>query len=357
MRLRIFLPMMLGIGLLSTAGCDPSSGSESSRMEPRAVRTTQVRVAAGSREIRLSGVTRAVRRATLAFLVSGTLAERPVELGQSVDAGDLLVRLYNPSLVPGVASGEARIRELDARLEQLDRDVTRGEDLRSRGLISQEEAERILTERDATLASRDLARAALLEARNQLEQARIVAPFEGSVDIIHFQLGEFVAAGQPVLELSGTGGLEVELEIPESLISRFEPGREVTLAFPFLGNRTVEGTVVHVGDAGGRSGGLFPVEIRMEGERDLRPGMTAELILRMPGEPRLIVPLAAILDPGTGRPRVFRIADGRIEPVFVTVGQLSGNLVQVTGPLNPGDRVVVTALSSLTPGQRVEELR
>ena len=46
-----------------------------------------------------------------------------------------------------------------------------------------------------------------------------------------------------------------------------------------------------------------------------------------------------------------------VEPVFVTVGQLSGDMVQVQGALNQGDHVVVTGLSSLTPGQKVEELR
>jgi len=357
MRPRVVLPIIVAIGAALVTGCDPSSGSETADAQPRAVRTEPVRVAEGIREIRLSGVSRAVRRATLSFLVSGTLAERPVELGQVVKAGELLVRLFNPGLEPAVASGEARVRELDARLEQLARDVLRAEDLHGRGLISQEEVERVRTEQAATIASRDLAKANLLEAHNQLAQARIVAPFDGAIDTIHFQLGEFIAAGQPVLALSGAGGLEIELEIPESLIASFERGREVSLAFPFLGNRIVAGTVVHVGDAGGRSGGLFPVEIRMPGEPGLRPGMTAELVLRMSGESGLIVPLAAVLDPGTGRPRVFRVADGRIEPVFVTIGQLSGNLVQVSGPLSAGDRVVVTGVSSLTPGQRVEELR
>jgi multidrug efflux system membrane fusion protein len=256
-----------------------------------------------------------------------------------------------------VAAAEARVRELDAQLEQLGRDVRRAEELRTRSLISDEDVERVITERSATQAARDLAAANLAEARNRLDEATIGAPFDGSIDAVLFEPGEYVAAGQPVVRMSGSGAIEVELEIPESLISRFLPGREVRLTLPFLDQREVSGQVVHVGDAGGASGGLFPVEIALAPAPDLRPGLTAELVLELSTAPSMVVPLAAILDPGTGRPRVFRARDGRVESVFVEVGQLYGDRVAVDGQLAVGDEVVVTGLGSLTPGQRIEILR
>jgi len=246
---------------------------------------------------------------------------------------------------------------LDTRLEQLDRDVRRATELRERALISEEDLERVRTERGATRAARDLAAANLAEARNRLGEATIRAPFDGSVDAVLFEPGEFVAAGQPVVRLSGSGPIEVELEIPESLISRFLPGRSVRLTLPFLDRREVAGEVVHVGDAGGQAGALFPVEIALAAAPELRPGLTAELVLELSATPSLVVPLAAILDPGTGRPRVFRTRGGRVESVFVEVGQLYGNQVAVEGDLAVGDKVVVTGLGSLTPGQAVEILR
>jgi multidrug efflux pump subunit AcrA (membrane-fusion protein) len=54
---------------------------------------------------------------------------------------------------------------------------------------------------------------------------------------------------------------------------------------------------------------------------------------------------------------VFRVSADTVEPVFVTVGQLFGDLVEVTGLLQPGDQVVITGVSSLTPGQHVEVLK
>ena len=324
----------------------------------RSVRVAPVAVEDHSRELRFSGITRSSRRATLALQVSGTLAERPVEVGQAVRAGQLLARLYNPALEPGVAAAEARVAELDARLEQLARDVTRAEDVYARQLISIAEVEKVRSEQQVTRAGRDLAAAQLAQARQQLAQASLLAPFDASVDAVLFEPGEFVAAGQALVQVSGTGALEAEFAIPESLVDEFVPGRQVNLDLPFLGSRKITGRISLVGEAGGRAGGLFPVEVVIDtAEQGLRPGLTVELTLPVAAAASLVVPLTAILDPGTGEPRVFRVRDGRVEPVFVKVGRLKGGSVEITGPLKAGEQVVVTSLGSLTPGQAVEILK
>jgi RND family efflux transporter MFP subunit len=225
-------------------------------------------------------------------------------------------------------------------------------------VISEAELERIRSDHHATRAARDLAAAQLVESRQTLAQASLHAPFDGSIDAVFFEPGEFVATGQPVMQVSGDGNLEVELAVTESLISKFTPGSEVDLILPFFDDRAVSGVVVHVGDAGGERGGLFPVEIELQDSGgDLRPGLTAEARIPLVARSRMTVPLAAILDPGTGRPRVYVVRSGKIEVVQVDVGRLSGRDVDVDGELREGDEVVVTGLSSLTPGQSVEVLR
>lgn len=350
---RIVIPL----SLFALVACGPAPESGPKDIAARPVRVAMVAEEEGSRELRISGVSRATQRATLSFLVSGTLIERPVELGQRITEGEVLARLYNPGLEPAVDSAQARVRELNVRLEQLRRDVRRAEDLHGRQLISEEDVETVRTEHAATRAARDLALATLWEAKNQLDEALLKAPFDGAVNAVYFEPGEFVAAGQPVLQISGTDELEVEFEVPETLIGRFEPGGEVTMELPFVGSRLVSGRVVHVGDAGGQPGALFPVEVRVQAADGLRPGLTVELVLQMAETPSLVIPLAAVLDPGAGRPRVFRVTDGRVEPVFIQIGQLLDDRVEVHGALEAGDEIVVTGVSGLTPGQQVEVLR
>jgi RND family efflux transporter MFP subunit len=349
--------MLLLVSVLLLTACGPAPEGESVTPQARPVRVVAVAERQGVRELRVSGVSRATRRATLSFLVSGTLTERAVDLGQRVAEGEMLAKLYNPGLEPAVESGAARIRELDVRIEQLRRDVRRAENLHGRKLISEEDVEKARTEHAAVRAARDLALAQLWEARNQRDQAVMKASFDGTVNAVFFEVGEFVAAGQPVLQVSGTDELEVAFGIPETLIGRFASDQDVMMELPFLEGRVVSGTVVHVGDAGGQPGDLFPVEVRMQGGEGLRPGLTVELVLPTTEMPSLVIPLAAILDPGAGRPRVFRVTGGRVEPVFVQVGQLLDDQVEVRGALAAGDEVVVTGVSGLTPGQQVEVLR
>jgi RND family efflux transporter MFP subunit len=351
---RIWALLVLA-GLL--AACDEPRASDTRDTQPRLVRVAPVVQQEHSRELRFSGITRSARRATLAFQVSGTLSERPIEVGQSVTGGQLLARLYNPVLAPGVAAREAQVAELDARLEQLARDVQRADEVYARQLISIADVEKVRSQQQVTLAGRDLATAQLAEARQQLQQATLLAPFAASVDAVLFEPGEFVAAGQAVVQLSGSGTLEVEFAIPESLIDEFVAGRQLSLSLPFLGDRVVSAHISRVGEAGGRAGGLFPVEVSLApGEQGLRPGLTVEMLLPVSATRSLSIPVAAILDPGTGEPRVFRVNGGQVEPVLVKVGRLQGGRVEVFGPLQEGDQVVITSLGSLTPGQQVEIL-
>jgi multidrug efflux pump subunit AcrA (membrane-fusion protein) len=72
--------------------------------------------------------------------------------------------------------------------------------------------------------------------------------------------------------------------------------------------------------------------------------------------PALTVPLGAIVDPGTGRTRVFRVVEGRAAVTPVSVGRLVGGDVEVTGELAAGDHVVVAGHQQLLDGETVSIL-
>jgi multidrug efflux pump subunit AcrA (membrane-fusion protein) len=70
----------------------------------------------------------------------------------------------------------------------------------------------------------------------------------------------------------------------------------------------------------------------------------------------LLVPLAAIVDPGTGQARVFRVVDGRAVLTPVRVGRLAGSAVEVSGALAAGELVVVAGHHQLLDGEAVRIL-
>lgn len=346
---------LAGMALVMAAGCEPAS-PESEQDEPDGRVGVQVatveRVTAGGSS-RHAGVLRARQRARPAFLHAGTLSTRAAEIGDAVAAGDPLAELHNPALAPAVAVARGRVAELDERIAQLERDLSRARALRERDLNADETVDQLESELAATRQAREQARAQLDEAREQYEERILRAPFDGRVVDVLAEPGDFVAAGQPILALSGDDGLEVALHLPSSSPTRPEAGTRVTLTRPLDGGR-FEGRLTRVG-AGGT--GPAPAIVRVDAAEGLAPGQPVHVHLPRPATDTLRIPLAAVVDPGGDAPHVFRLDDDtdthRVSRVPITAGRLQGREIEITSGLSAGDRVVVAGQGRLSDGQAV----
>lgn len=347
-----------GIALfaLTLAACDvPRHPAESpaSTEHVTPVRVAEVGFSDAARELRLPGVVRPTQRAQPAFLQSGYLAERFVARGDRVPAGQRLASLQNPALGPTFAAAEARVREIDERLHQLDADYQRARELHGRGLASAELLDRTLAERNAMREARAQALAGVSEARDQLTEAVLRAPFDATVSDLLVEPGDFIQAGQPVLVLAGDGALEVEVQLPEGLARGMEQGASVEIRAVSSGKRAA-GHIREVGLA--RHGRPAPAIVALRDAADWEPGISVHVAVSHPEDPAMTVPIAAIVDPGTGQTRLFRIVNDRAEVVPVTVGRLVGARVMVRGELSPGDRVVIAGHQQLLDGEAVRVL-
>jgi RND family efflux transporter MFP subunit len=306
------------------------------------------------REFALTGVTRAADRAQLAFRVSGRLAERPVALGDEVDRGDTLARLEQPELRPAVAAARAQTEQLATELAQAERDLKRVRDLHAQEAATQQELESAQSRRDALAASLRRARAETERSERLLAETRLTAPVAGSVEQVYFEPGEFVPAGRPVVGLSGVGALEVEIGLPETLLSEVAVGDAARLTLPLLGGETT-GWVTELAAAAPGPGRLFPAVITLDPSPSLRPGVTVAWHLRSTDGERLTVPVAAIASTGgRSQSKVFRVDNGAVRAVPVTLGMVVGERVVIAADLAPGDRVVTLGLDGLVDGRAVE---
>ena len=193
----------------------------------------------------------------------------------------------------------------------------------------------------------------MIEHTEPVDESTIEAPFAGTVTAVHIEPGEWASPGHPVIELAGTGAVEVVVEAPEAAWSRLAEGLSVTVKLPFVGLET-RGAISNVAAVSIGPGGLFPVEVEVETVPGLAAGMAAEVSLPLEPTRELTVPLEAVLNPGSSRPAVFRITDGIAERVPVTVGQVTGDRIAVAGPLTDGDVVAVTGHTALADRDPVE---
>lgn len=350
-------PLLLAVVL---AGCNGDNGQ--APPEPPGAHRSPVRVATvelvrDERSLRLPGMVRAKRRAQPAFLQPGYLAERLVARGDQVAAGQPLAILANPGLVPALDAARARIRELDERLVQLEAEYQRAVKLHERNLVPTEQLDRALAARNATRAARDQAVAAAAEAREQVAEATLRAPFDAVVGDLLAEPGDFVLAGQPVMVLSGTGALEVEVSLPEGLRENLRIGLPVE-ARSLASGQAVRGEVRELGVA--RAGRLAPAVIELPGPdvaaAGWSPGLSVQVTFPQAQVEALAVPLSAIVDPGTGRTRVYKVVDGRAQVTTVEIGRPLGNRVEVRGALAAGDEVIVAGHHQLLDGDQLRIL-
>jgi RND family efflux transporter MFP subunit len=345
---------LLALGL---AGCGHGDGTPSDPPPPwvRTVAVTPV----GDAQYGLSGTVRAKVEAPLAFQVPGKIAARLANAGDAVRAGQLLLRLDERDLREAQQAAAADLAAAEAALATARADLDRIRELRRQGFVSAQALERAeLLKREAE-ARKDASAARLVQAQNALGYAQLRSPAAGVLLDVIGEPGQVVAAGQPVAVLAQGDAREVELFLPENLTP---PERGEALlpdgkALPIV-LREVAGNVEPVGRT---RRARYTVT---EGAAALVPGavVRTQFVIATPAGPgaahsvpRLEVPIGALDERGSGA-RVWRVADGRVTPVNVTVIGVDGERAQISAALPAGTRIVALGTHLLREGMAVREL-
>jgi RND family efflux transporter MFP subunit len=209
------------------------------------------------------------QEAHLSFVVSGTVAEITVEIGDLVEAGQVLMSLQSPELEYGLVQAEAAVRaaEFDYKYWQLPRRV--GLEVVERGQVAEKELEQ--------------ARRSLETAQVQLSQTGLAAPFAATVVSIEVQLGEFVQPGQVVITLAKLDQLIVETtDLSELNVAAVTVGQQATVHVEAL-DKELPGVVSAISPIFNIIGSdvVYTVTILLEEQpADLLWGMSADVEIK-----------------------------------------------------------------------------
>ena len=330
-----------------------------------------------------NGYVEARHQASVAARATGRLAEVMVEEGDTVSAGQVVARLLDEDQLAAVARAEADLALARARQAQVEavevdarRRAVRRADLRAAGAIGAEEDESADTvaltavaEVNAARAQVGVARAALQIARLELDKTRVTAPFAGAVLRKDAEVGEIVgpimtsntARAGAVVTIADLGTLEVGVDVNESYIARVVLGMPCDVVLDAYPEIHYPGEVRSVYPSADRDKATIPVRVRfVAADARVRPDLGAKVTFleRRPtdlittGPKVLRVPAVAVREQAGGR-RVWVVRDGKAAAAAVTVGERSGELVEILTGLEDGDQVVVDGAARLRQGQRV----
>ncbi|MFK7985046.1 MAG: efflux RND transporter periplasmic adaptor subunit [Sandaracinaceae bacterium] len=345
-----------GCGLL---GCGGEAEAESPRERPPArVEVQSGRTGVLEVEHVYLGSVRSVAQAQLAAELAGRVQAVEVRVGDRVTEGQLLVRIDGDLAAADVSAARANAARSQAEADQAANDAERFDEAGAR-TVAEVEIERARSQAGALSAARDRARAELSRARQTLQRARVVAPFDGVVSARRVDPGAWVAAGTPLLDLVVEDRTEVFVRVEPRALADVEVGQSATLSNgEHEASASVAG-VVRALDPATRTGQL---RLRPTGDATwLLPGEAVDvrITLSRDGE-GLVVPRDALV-PGVAETRLFRVRDGAAEPITVTVLARGVDEVRVVAEgqgdddaLSPSDQIVVRGNERLRPGQSVQ---
>jgi RND family efflux transporter MFP subunit len=296
----------------------------------------------------------------LSFKVGGILvsvgptAGTDWDEGTPVKAGTVLAELKQADFTNALNSARARAELAGKTLERFRK-------LRVTDAISQQEL-------DVTEADWRTAQSQLDQAEQNLRDSRLVAAKDGVVLARYVNSRVTVGSGQRVLRFADTSLMSVELGLPDRLIARLTPGKELPVEVSGLeGLPPFRGRVSEVGVAASTEGRLFRVVIKVPNPDGLlRSGMTARIhVGGTPGEKSgtVYVPLSALVtlvpdgrSPGSGQAQlgVFVVQDGKAVTRAVKTGDILNSSILVTDGLRAGQQVVTSGASFLYDGAPIE---
>jgi RND family efflux transporter MFP subunit len=369
----------------------PVSARNASNVEPRQVKIAAVSEISMERTVTVTGTLAAYDQATVSAKVPGRLGTISVDLGSVVRRGQIIAQIekqdYQLRLQQAeaaLAQGRARVglspdgtddrielektgtvRQAQALLDDAKTKLERARALFQRGVLARaqldgaesdykvalsryQDAVEEIRNRQALVVQR---RSELEIARQQLADSSIVAPFDGIVQEKRASIGEYLAAGTPVVNVVRMDPLRLRAEVPERESQNVHVGQQVRVSLENDPN-VYTGKIARISPTIAAQNRVLIVEAEVRNTGQLRPGSFARAeIVSADNSSAIAVPTSAIIT-FAGIDKVIIAQDGKAMEKPVTLGRRTADLIEVLSGLKAGDQVVINP-GNLQSGQPV----
>lgn len=387
-RLRLVCLAILMMALIFQQGCGSDNRSGEIALE-KAVRAERAdaRIHALPELFFFPGRVKSKVSIMLAAKMPGYVSSLPFEIGDFVKKGELLISLDDRDIRSEIAalkeSSSAMLQQqtaLKARFAYAEATFNRIKKLHNEGSATQDEFDRISSEK-AALAGQVSAmearirqvRARLKEAENQLRYVAIRAPVDGWLIDRNVDQGAFVMPGVPLLQFESSGdGTWFAAQVDETLISKVKPGMPVSV-FISAENRMIDTVISQAAPRSNPASHTFSIlaDISLN---NISSGLFGRIFIRTGTSPALLVPCSAVVDRGGIKGLYVVDHEDRLHWRVIKAGNRwikkentyalapdktpdkgAGRcFTQVITGLSPGESVVTSNLDSVSEGCRLE---
>jgi RND family efflux transporter MFP subunit len=342
--------------LLALSACAPKQES------PEPVRSVKL-LTVGASELNVQAEYAAEVRARvesrIGFRVGGKMIMRQAEVGQRVQAGQVLAEIDVQDFVLAAQAAQAQVVGARSQRDLAAADYKRYEALLAQNFISPAELERRSATLKAAQASLDQAMAQAQSQSNQASYAKLTAPSAGVITGVEAEAGQVVSAGQPVFRFAQDGPRDAVFAVPEQVVATLKIGQKMSATLS--GNaQNFLGKVREIGASADPLTRTFAVKLALDKAEALPLGMSLNVHApQLAGsQPEVLkVPTSAIRqESGQSAVWVFDPQTSTVSIQVVQVATADGNEVVIAAGLRPGQQIVSAGVHVLSPGQKVNPL-
>lgn len=340
-------------------------------------------------------------RVNVGSQITGIVSEVPVEEGQAVKAGDVLIRLDDHEYASAVVQAKAAVAQAEAKLRQIrevllpsaEQTLKQAEATVANARASYARAAKLLANGYATQADYDVVRrdrdiaelamrnAALQVATNrpggsdyvmaetQLTQARanfdnaqaredyatITAPTDGRLITRNVERGNVVKPADTLMVLAPTGEIRIDLQIDERDLGMLRVGQKALASADAYPNQIFDAEVAYINPGVDIQQASVLVKLHVLSPPDyLVQDMTVSADIETGRrQAALVLPVIAVHEVKGAAPWVLAAEQGRLVRRQVTIGMQADDLVEITGGLDEGALVVPASDASRGAGDRI----
>ena len=283
-----------------------------------------------------------------------TLQSATIDYNSAKAAYDALVATSKSDASSKVASAAAALRSAQASLDEIKNQVTTADLKAAQATLTQAKnnLETLLAGPDATeldIAQNGVesAQIALDQIKLKLQQAQVVAPFDGTVTTVNSKLGQ--TASGTAISLADLDHLDIVVNMAEVDVNKVKAGQPAEITLDAVTDLALTGTVSLIAPAGVQSSGVvnYPVTVAITKTTDaVKTGMTSNVnIIVAERDNVLTVPNRAIRTVGKQK-TVTVLFEGQQIQTPVQAGLSGDSATEITSGLKEGDVVVLTTTTT-----------
>ncbi|TCR66323.1 efflux RND transporter periplasmic adaptor subunit [Bosea sp. BK604] len=326
--------------------------------EARPVRVVTVEAGKLANDVQLSGEIQAEKNVGLAFRIGGRVAERPVNVGDRVTAGQVIARLAPTLEQNAVTAAKATLEAARGEVDTARNTFARQERLMAQGFTTRPRFDQALKAQETAQAQLENAEAQLELAQDRLGFTELRSGVAGIVTARNVEPGEVVQPGQVVVQLAREDGRDAVFNVPARLLETQAGDSTIRVALADAATVTALGRVREIAPQADPVTRTFQVRVGLQDPPEaMRLGSTVVGTLELTSDSIVSIPASALTQQGAS-PAVWVVdpAKSTVSLRNVDVLRFDPGQVIVSQGLEPGEIIVSGGIQALHLGQRVRQL-